>query len=63
MSLTTEQLDELCGGTPRHSRKCPIEACRREVGPYYSAAAAHAALAEHVRLGHLRKAAEVGVRD
>lgn len=52
MTLTTAQLDQLCGGAPRNTITCPHAGCHRTVGPYYSPALARDAMSDHTRWVH-----------
>ncbi len=52
MTFTTAELDRLCGSAPTEYRSCGRRNCDRTVGPYYSAALAREALAEHALWVH-----------
>lgn len=47
--LSEERLNELCGGAPRHKRRCP---CGYETRAYYSPAQARDAYAQHRAIHH-----------
>lgn len=51
-TLSTAQLDALCGGAPQVMVPCPRPGCRRKLGPYYSATSpdARAAMDGHLRV-------------